>query len=353
VATETKRTRCRDRLAALSESDLTSAEMRLEAIGVLRGAIGFDRWCWPLADPGAALHLTGIGHLDNWQALPRMILLEQSQDPFNAMPRLAEGPHHGGVLSIATGRDLARSPRWDEGMRPFGIGDELRVALVDDRGMWGFIDMLRDQSDRAFQPEDLQLVVDLAPLLATSIRQRSIQEPDSSAPAPPVGTGVVLLDEDLRIRSWTSAARGWVEALAPAGQGAEAMIYGLAGRLLALKKGVALHPANRVRVRTLSGHWGIIEGGELLGAHTNAIVVTIRPASPREVFDLVCAAHFLTARESEVVTLLIEGRDTRALTKGLSISRHTVQDHFKSIFAKTNVRSRRQLVAKFTDGVVA
>lgn len=326
--------------------------MRFEVIEVLRGAIGFDRWCWPLADPGAALHLTGIGELDNWQALPRMISLEQSEDPFNAMPRLVESANHGGILSIATNGDLARSARWDEGMRPFGIGDELRIALVDDRGMWGFIDVLRDQSDRPFQTEDLQLVVDLAPLLATSIRRRSIEDPVSSAPAPPEMTGVVLLDEDLRIRNWTSAALGWLDALAPGRPGAEAMIYGLAARLLALRKGVALHPANRVRVRTLTGHWGIIEAGELLGAHNDAIVVTIRPAAPREVFDLFCAAHSLTARESEVVNLLIEGRDTRALTKELSISGYTVQDHLKSIFAKTNVRSRRELVAKFTDGII-
>jgi DNA-binding CsgD family transcriptional regulator len=40
------------------------------------------------------------------------------------------------------------------------------------------------------------------------------------------------------------------------------------------------------------------------------------------------------------------GADTAAIAEALYVSRHTVQDHLKSIFAKTGARTRRVLVGR-------
>lgn len=40
------------------------------------------------------------------------------------------------------------------------------------------------------------------------------------------------------------------------------------------------------------------------------------------------------------------GADTRTLALDLYLSEHTVQDHLKSIFEKTNTRNRRTLLSR-------
>jgi len=51
---------------------------------------------------------------------------------------------------------------------------------------------------------------------------------------------------------------------------------------------------------------------------------------------------------------LPEARDAsplaRALARGMGVSEHTVQDHLKSVFARTGTRSRRDLLARALGG---
>ena len=93
---------------------------------------------------------------------------------------------------------------------------------------------------------------------------------------------------------------------------------------------------------------GTIEAASLEGDGTAKIAVTLRAAAPAETFDPLCRAHALTHRERDVVAALVAGLDTRAVTERLVISRHTVQDHLKSVFQKVGVRSRRELLARFS-----
>jgi DNA-binding CsgD family transcriptional regulator len=101
--------------------------------------------------------------------------------------------------------------------------------------------------------------------------------------------------------------------------------------------------------RAVDGRWVRIEAAPLDGEDGERIAVVLRSAAPAETLELRCRAYALTARERQVVAALIAGDDTRALTERLVISPHTVQDHLKSIFAKIGVRSRRELVARFSD----
>lgn len=78
------------------------------------------------------------------------------------------------------------------------------------------------------------------------------------------------------------------------------------------------------------------------------IAVSIEQTRPLERSALYARVVGLSERESEVLRHLVGGSDTRELAERLFVSEHTVQDHCKSIFAKTGVNSRRVLIARAT-----
>jgi DNA-binding CsgD family transcriptional regulator len=83
-----------------------------------------------------------------------------------------------------------------------------------------------------------------------------------------------------------------------------------------------------------------------IGSDTADIAVTIEAASPAQRMDLFSRAYGLSPREREVLAALGRGSDTRDLASDLYVSQNTVQDHLKSIFAKTGTRNRRALLAR-------
>ena len=87
------------------------------SVADLRRVIGFDRWCWPLADPETLLPSSGIAEHDFGPGVPRMLELEYSVDDFAAKHVVARRVNSAAGLSVETGADLSRSARWDEVMR--------------------------------------------------------------------------------------------------------------------------------------------------------------------------------------------------------------------------------------------
>jgi DNA-binding CsgD family transcriptional regulator len=123
--------------------------------------------------------------------------------------------------------------------------------------------------------------------------------------------------------------------------------YNVGAELLALEAGVDAHPA-RARVHLQQRAWLSLSAARMAGPDDAAadIAVTIEAASPVQRMDLFCRAHGLSPREAELLAAIAKGSDTRELASVLYISQNTVQDHMKSIFAKTGVRNRRALVAR-------
>lgn len=76
----------------------------------------------------------------------------------------------------------------------------------------------------------------------------------------------------------------------------------------------------------------------------------------RKVFDMLyqeqqqtgrkIGTHQLTAREAEIIKLILKGSTNKEIGEALFISHHTVNEHLKRIFRKLNVNSRIKLIYK-------
>ncbi len=100
------------------------------------------------------------------------------------------------------------------------------------------------------------------------------------------------------------------------------------------------------RVLARSGTWVVLHGAALVSDGTRRVAVIVEPAHPARIAPLLMAAYGLSEREQDVTRLVLQGESTTAIADRLAVSPHTVQQHLKSIFDKTGVHSRRDLVGK-------
>ena len=100
------------------------------------------------------------------------------------------------------------------------------------------------------------------------------------------------------------------------------------------------------RVLTRSGTWVVLHGATLVSDGRRRVAVIVEPAHPARIAPLLMSAYGLTEREQDVTRLVLQGESTAAIAERLVVSAHTVQQHLKSIFEKTGVHSRRDLVGK-------
>lgn len=322
-------------------------DLRLEAVQELRAAIGFEQWCWPIADPSSLVATSTLAEVNTsyFAALPQLILHEESGYDFNTKRTTTRGGRFAAALSAVTNGDLARSPRWDECMRPYGIGDELTAACLDAHGCWGWMIPHRTSDDQPFSDQDAALLSDLAPTLGALARRAALAPSNNRGSRDELPPGVVILGEELHQTGRTHAASLWLDQL---GVFSDLALCVIAARLLGDRHGTCGRSSARARLRTPSGTWAVFDGAFLEGDEHRQIAITVRPATSDEVLDILCHAHDLTPRQTELARSVANGLDTQQIAERLYISPHTVKDHLKAIFKAVGVGTRGELVSQLT-----
>ena len=345
-----RRQRVHDEVARLARARLDWVTFTNEATEAIRKAIGFDRCCWHTVDPGTVLFTgslnRGVGCSGTWLAEYEYVV-----EDVNKWWYLARSGHVAGATSAATHGDLSRSAR-HRSREAWGIGDELRGSFVAGGTYWGAAGFLRDSDQPWFTEEDVRFLADLSEILAGGLRRALV----TTAPADDVvaavdGPGVIVFDRTGRAELISPAAEHWIEQLVeepPPNTPADSkMVQSVVVRTRALAAGNdPLHLAARSRARTRSGSWLLLYGTPLAGDPSGRVAVIVQPAAPNDVAPLVALAYGLTDRERQVVRQCMNGRSTKEIATELNVTPYTVQDHLKSIFDKTGVRTRNELVGQ-------
>lgn len=332
------------------------AETFLRKVVVAVGrAVPHDAGGWSATDPGTLLWTGGVMHGLPAEVGVEVVDNEVAADDVLKFRALAQKRRPSGVLSVATGGELERSPRYRRLYAPHGIGEELRVAVVADGACFANACLLRRAGAPPFTAQEVALVEALSKDVAHGLRTAMARPGGARADGDEGLPGVVTVDDELRVLSATSEAERWLDALSPAYGASELLpqcVLSVVRRARAVLDHGGADGPPRARLRACCGTWLAVHASALTHAPRTWAVV-IEPARPAEVLPLIARAHELTAREHQVFGLLLRGVPDKLIAQRLLISGHTAREHAGNVLRKLGVRSRGELQAMALDACSA
>lgn len=319
---------------------LAERELRVGVLDTLAGAVPHDAYAFLLTDPVTCVGASPIAAVPGlpYERLPALIRAKYLTD-VNRWTTLT------GVTTLrrTVGDRLEASRVWREIQRALGVTDVASLVLRDRHGCWGFLDLWRT-SPRGFGDDDVAVLERAAPLITSGLRHALARTFTTTDIGERLGPVVLLLDEELGVRSQTPATDAWLRLLNPpngAPTPVPAQAYNVAAQLVAREAGVDDHQPT-ARTHLAAGRWVSLRAARL----DADIVVAIEDCSPADRVEVYGLAHGLTARELEVLALLCGGADTRVVAERLVISEHTAHDHIRSVLARSGARTRQVLLSR-------
>jgi DNA-binding CsgD family transcriptional regulator len=331
-------------VARACRSGLDPEALRSAVLPRLRKAVPIDALWWAAADPATLLFTRSYREELPQESGPYFVENEFLHEDVNKWTELAHDSAGVGTLMQATGGEPERSDRYRAIFAPLGLQDELRAVLRVRGACWGYVCLHREAAQADFSREEARFVQRLAPHIAEGIRMGLLRQAcdlETAADAP----GLVLLAADGAVTEMNQSAGRWLEELGGHADGSDLPIEipALATRLRQLRD---LEPAlPRLRVRTRSGRWAVLHASWMNSHAEETIAVIVEEAAPADVAPVIMAAYGLTDREKTITALVCQGLPTRQIAGRLHLTTDTVQDHLKSVFDRTGVHSRGELVA--------
>ena len=343
----TTATRALDKLERLSAQPRSLVSLWDEATVVLKEFVPHYAWpCYFTLDP---VSLLMTSHYNPFMPeLPRESLaMEYYCDDVNKLSDVARSDSGVSTIHDATGGDPSGSPRWKANMA-LG-GDQELVAALRTRtgGVWGAVSLYREPDQPLFDADDLRFMRAAATHLAEGAR-RALLFGEATDPEGPQAPGLLVLTADWKVESSTPGTEAWLAELPDSdGSRLPTSVLTVAGQALrSADHGDRPGEVAMARVLSRSGRWVVLHGAALLSGTDRRVAVIVEPAHPARVTSLLMSAYELTGRVQDVTRLVLQGASTGDIATELFLSPHTVQQHLKSIFEKTSVRSRRDLVGK-------
>ena len=351
-----------DRLAEdvelLGSRGLPREEYFAEVTARLRKVIPSVAACWHTLDPQTRLmtsdaphELVSSGVLTAETVMAAGALLVASEyfvPDVNTFAGLARRRATVATLSHATGGHPERSARYRDLLAPSGIPHELRAAFVSRGRCWGAVHIARSDDQPDFIAEEVAALGRITTLVAEGIRT-SLRFDAGRRPETGTAPGLVVLGPRNEVELITPPAHELMAAMRSGAQSDSDQTP--PSPLLALAAFTRSGPAEpdasprTVAVPTSLG-WITLHAALPDGTAAGRVAVVLERAPSAQSTAVQLEAHGVTAREREIAGLLARGLTNPEIAELLVVSPYTVQDHIKSLFEKTNVSSRQELVAR-------
>lgn len=310
--------------------------------------VPFNAYSWLLTDPETEVGSAPLADVPCLPELPRLIRLKY----LTALNRWTELKKPAAFLRAETDNHPERSLVWRELLRHYEVDDVASLVFRDRFGCWAFLDLWRNMSDGAFTSSEGEFLTAIAsPITAALRRCQALTFRVSESVSSGLGPVVLVLSGQLEVRAQTPETEKYLRILVPPDGDRRPIpsgAYNVAAQLLAVEAGVDDHLPS-ARVHLAGAAWLTLRAARMEGTGPRTeqdVAVTIEATSPTDRMTLFIKVCGLSTRESELVHHLAGGADTREIAGLMFLSQHTVQDHLKSIFAKTNTRNRRELLTR-------
>lgn len=329
-------TRAREAVERAAATSTGAAELFGEVVAGLRKSIPLDGWCGHTLDPATSLP-TGGDAREGYRLdlVPRLMEIEYVEGDVNAFDTLLQQDQPVGTIHVATGGAPDSSARYRDVVVPSGFEHELRLVFRHQGRPWGALVLLRSADAPEFSPAEGAFMSTLSAALADGVKRVLLREYVDGGGIPRQ-SGLLILDGDGAIETITAEAEKWLTGLHDTDGDVPMTVQSLASE--ARRAGGM---SVRSRARDTTGAWVTLTAWSL----GDRVAVSLEPSAPHDLTALALDAYSLSDRERQVVELVLLGYATADIGKQLFLSPYTVQDHLKSVFDKTGVRSRRELAA--------
>jgi DNA-binding CsgD family transcriptional regulator len=345
-------------VAGVGRRALPRAAYFAEVAARFRRVVDCEAMCWHTLDPMTRLMTSdapqelvsaGVFTAESApQAGAAVVASEYLGQDFNTFASLAGRRLPVATLTEATGHRPERSARYRDVLSPAGIPFEMRAALVTRGRAWGAVHVARREDTRDFTREDVDALARITATVAEGIRtsvrfDAARRGGDGGAP------GMVVLDASDHVELITPAAREMLPALHhPAMKSSEetppTAVVAVAG-FARHRLPDAPHHGDGVAVPSTLG-WITLHASLPDGPATGRVAIVMERTTSPQATAVRLEAHGVTAREREIAGLLAAGLSNPEIAQKLVLSPYTVQDHVKSLYEKTSVSSRQELIAR-------
>jgi DNA-binding CsgD family transcriptional regulator len=339
-------------IARLSLQGLSALDLFERVARPFKRAVPYSAGCWKPVDPRTLLW-TGFGIEDDgagtlsgarWRFVENELLARD----FGKYHDLVRRRRPVTTLHRETHGEPDRSPRYRQIHRLLGFGAELRAVFRAGDAIWGSVALVRAEGQPDFSDGEVAFVSRIAGHIGHGLRETLLREA-ATASVSERAPGVIVLSPNGSVRALSEQATFWLERFPrDRGTGLElpAVVHAVARRVAASPLSPEARP--HATVRLTSGEWLTVHASPLHPSRRDdgEVAVTLTPAAVTELEALHMALHGLTAREREVAQLLTRGARNDEIARALWISRHTVKDHVKAVYAKLRVANRAELSAK-------